>query len=123
MDKYIDKSYNEQTIKLKDNFNFWLTCFAVASHQSLTKDAQDYISKTYGNQRLQKLKSLVKGRSSENIKLIINKKLLQASDELASYRSISMNQDIDSTVTYLSKRFNIDDLDTMVINFYKSDNS
>ena len=122
MDKYIDKSYNEQTSKLKDNFNFWLTCFAVVSHQSLTKDAQDYISKTYGNQRLQKFKSLVKGRSSENIQEIINKKLLQASEDLASYRSISMNQDIESTVTYLSERFNIDNLDKMIIKFYKSDN-
>ena len=63
MDKHIDKTFNETTEKLKNNFNFWITCFAAISDNSLSKSEQKYISDKYGQEKLDKFKKLIDGRS------------------------------------------------------------
>ena len=120
MDKYIDKSYNEKTESLKENFNFWLTCFAAASDQSLSKEEQNYIAQQFGQEKLEKFKSLICTRSVTDIQEIINQKLFEASNDLANYRSLSINQDINSKVKDLSERFNISDLNEKVIQLFDS---
>ena len=115
VDKYIDKSFNEETIKLKDNFNFWITCFAAISDKSLSKEEQSHIAEKYGDNKLNKFKSLIEGRSLREIEIFVNKKLLEASDALAKFRPISVNDDIDEIVRDLTVRFKIDNLKEKVL--------
>ena len=115
MDKYIDKSFNEKTKELKGNFNFWITCFAAIVDKTLSKEEQSYIAKIYGDEKLNKFKMLIKGRGSEEIENIVTKKLLQAANELADFRTISVNDDIDEIVKELTKSFKIDNLKEKVL--------
>jgi len=115
VDKYIDKSFNKETIKLKDNFNFWITCFAAISDKSLSKEEQRHITEKYGENKLNKFKSMIKGRSLSEIEALVNKKFLEASDALAKFRPISVNDDIDEIVRDLSVRFKIDNLKEKVL--------
>ena len=110
MDKYIDKSYNTKAEELKRNFNFWATCFAAIADKTLSKDEQTYIADTFGNERLNKFKMLIEGRSSLEIENLVNKKLLRASSELAEFRSVSVTDDIDEIILGLSKNFKIANL-------------
>ena len=120
MDKHIDKSFNERAENLKGNFDFWLTCFAAVSDNLLSKEEQNYIETMFGKEKLEKLKSLISERSPTDIQNLINQKLLEASNELANYRGLSINKDIDATVQELIQRFNIPDLDQKVIQLFES---
>lgn len=110
MDKHIDKSFNTKAEELKRNFNFWATCFAAIADKTLSKDEQTYIADTFGNERLNKFKMLIEGRSAQEIENLVNKKLLQASSELAEFRSVSVTEDIDEIILSLSKNFKIANL-------------
>jgi hypothetical protein len=118
MDKYIDKSFNEETKRLKDNFNFWITCFSAIADKSLSKEEQSHIAEKYGEDKLNKFKGMIEGRSLSEIEILVNKKLLQASDALAKFRSISVNDDIDEIVKDLTVRFKIDNLKEKVLNLF-----
>ena len=120
MDKHIDKTFNERTQKLKNNFNFWVTCFAAISDNSLSKSEQKYISEIYGKEKLDKFKALIEGRNLDEIQNLVNKKLLEASDELADYRDISVNDDIEEIISDLTIRFDIKGLKDDVMNFFHS---
>ena len=119
MDKHIDKTFNERTEKLKNNFNFWITCFAAISDNSLSKSEQKYISDKYGQEKLDKFKKLIEGSGLNEIQDLVNRKLLEASNELAEYRNISVNDDIEEIVQELSERFENRELKDDVVNFLK----
>ena len=122
MDKHIDKTFNERTEKLKNNFNFWITCFAAISDNSLSKSEQKYISDKYGQEKLDKFKALIEGRGLNEIQDLVNRKLLEASNELAEFRNISVNDDIEEIVQELSERFENRELKDDVVNFFKNNN-
>ena len=120
MDKHIDKSFNEKTDELKTNFNFWVTCFAAISDQSLSKEEQTFIAKEFGENKLQKFKSMIEGRGSDEINTIVNKRLIKAADELSIYRTISVSDDINEIVSDLEKRFNFNNLKEQVMDLFNS---
>lgn len=118
MDKHIDKSFNKKTEDLKTNFNFWVTCFAAISDQSLSKEEQNFIAKRFGENKLQKFKSMIEGRGLDEIKTIVNKRLIKSADELSNYRTISVNNDITEIINDLEKRFNFNNLNEQVMNLF-----
>lgn len=119
MDKYIDKSFNAETKRLKDNFNFWVTCFAAIYDNKLSKEEQSHIAEKYGEDKLAKFKAMIQGRSLSEIKNIVNENILKSSNELAQFRSISVNDDFDEVIKDLGVRFQIENLEEKVMSLFK----
>ena len=120
IDKHIDKSFYEKTKMLKESFSFWLTCYVAVLDKMLSKEEQKYIVEKYGNEKLQKFKAMVNGKSISETQKIVNQKLKQASASLADYRSLSVNQDIDITVKDLTQKFKIPDLNQKLMEILDS---
>ena len=62
---------------------------------------------------------MIEGRSLSEINNIVNNKLIQASNELAQFRSISVNDDFNEVIKDLSIRFKIDNLNEKVMCLFK----
>ena len=88
----------------------------------VSKSEQKYISDKYGQEKLDKFKKLIEGRGLNEIQDLVNRKLLEASNELAEYRNISVNDDIEEIVQELSERFENRELKDDVVNFFKNNN-
>ena len=115
-------AYGRRAYRLlkKTNFNFWVTCFAAISDQSFSKEEQTFIAKEFGENKLQKFKSMIEGRGSDEINTIVNKRLIKAADELSIYRTISVSDDINEIVSDLEKRFNFNNLKEQVMDLFNS---
>ncbi len=110
MDKFIDKTFNEEIIERENNFEFWLSSFAAISKNSLSKEDQELIKKHYGNDKLNKFKSLIMDRSSNEVLKIVQEKLLESFAKLSEMKSASIDKDLRSSLDKISKIFKVENL-------------
>tara|TARA_B100000886_G_C20378744_1_gene472982 strand:+ start:188 stop:1276 length:1089 start_codon:yes stop_codon:yes gene_type:complete len=110
MDKHIDSFFNFETERLKNNLNFWITCFSAISDKSLSLPEQKYIAKHFGEERLEKFKKMIVGKNLKNIENVVNQKLLESFQKLSNFRSISVSEDVEYILNNLPAEFKIDNL-------------